>query len=652
MRSNAVFARSAFAACNRPGLVGYIVELVCQATDHKPEGMTRAILTASVQATMAGCGLFSPQQTLNDVEANRRLIIFGRGKGGVRDWADWCIALHVPIAANLPHSLDREAGSPDGLAVALDGMLRDSIGVIDSIARKLGERDLNSRLMAGAWRPIVVANAQRVSGIDPEQPLRSTKRIVRPLDQHGKTAGQLSEMYLAGTPFADTLGARVPFALDLGQLFEHVHLFGPSGCGKTTLIQAVLDQLLPLVAAGECSVMIIDSQRQLFDTMLGLRDFDPAIEDGLASRTYLADPADSADDFALTPRLSLFDFAEARDEARAVSLVKFVLKGLVGAELTWKQDPIFSYLAKLLMFMPDADLDMLIDVTFDIRKAGSALKDLDERSRLFFDREYDSSTYGDTPGQIRSRLHRLLGVPAFDRMFNNRVSSDFDLSVMFDRGSLVLVSTDLANLREDTGIVGRYFLAQAARAIFDRLAEPSRQHTPVILIMDEAQLYLGGNGSDTTAVDLLSMARKCRAGLLISHPYLDQLSDQVHAAVLGSVRTRIAGRAQDQDIDAVAKSMGTTGDFIRSLHSDGNRSRFALYVRDLMRSATVLESPRGIWNDRPKLDELERARLTAHLVTRWKIARAPTRDNVVAMPARLEPEQPAALPSFVRKRRA
>ena len=91
--------------------------------------------------------------------------------------------------------------------------------------------------------------------------------------------------YLAGTPLERLFQLKTPFAIPEERRFEHAHVIGGSGHGKTQTLQYFIARDLEDVAAGEKSVVVIDSQGDLIRTILAAQTLDP-------DRIVLIDPED------------------------------------------------------------------------------------------------------------------------------------------------------------------------------------------------------------------------------------------------------------------------------------------------------------------------------------------------------------------------
>jgi hypothetical protein len=202
---------------------------------------------------------------------------------------------------------------------------------------------------------------------------------------------------------------RVPLNIDLRTRFEHTHIVGGTGHGKTQLLQLMIYRDLFKIG----SVVVIDSQGDLIRTISHLALFDPSLN--LADDLVLIDP----NDVAYPPALNLFDL-EMGDLARydaadrekllngTIALYEYIFGALLGAELTNKQGVIFRYLARLMMVIPGATIQTLIELMEDGEPFRGYMAELDGSARRFFETQFFTHTFDDkasssTPPRTCSR---------------------------------------------------------------------------------------------------------------------------------------------------------------------------------------------------------------------------------------------------------
>ncbi|WP_136057692.1 helicase HerA domain-containing protein [Candidatus Halocynthiibacter alkanivorans] len=109
------------------------------------------------------------------------------------------------------------------------------------------------------------------------------------------------DTYLAGTHLKDLFHLRTPFEIPEESRFEHMHIVAGSGHGKTQTLQYFIARDLEEVARGDKSVVVIDSQGDLINTILKATVLPP-------EKIVLIDP----EDIAFPVSLNLFSVGQDR----------------------------------------------------------------------------------------------------------------------------------------------------------------------------------------------------------------------------------------------------------------------------------------------------------------------------------------------------
>jgi hypothetical protein len=408
-------------------------------------------------------------------------------------------------------------------------------------------------------------------------------------------------MYLNETPFPDFLTTALPFAIPLDSRFEHMHILGGSGHGKTQTLQNFLLSDLAKVATGERSVIVIDSQGDLIHNILKLE----AVGDML-DRVVLIYPSD----IDYPPALNLFDFGLDRleryskvDQEKlvngAVSLYEYVFGAVLGAELTAKQGVIFGYLARLLLVVPGATIDTLMDFLQEPETVRPHLGKLaDPITRRFFETQFFNKSFNDTRQQILYRIYDVLSTSTLARMFRNK-RNKLNLFDAMNRGSLILVHTAKDLLKQEgCEILGRFFMALLAQAAQERAAIPNRERTPTFVYIDEAHDYF-----DENMENLLEQARKFQVGLILAHQHLAQFERKLQSTVMTNTAIKLVGGLSEEDARALAGNMRSTPEFLLGMkkYEPQKFTQFACWVRNFTPSAIPLSVPLGILEAQPKI---------------------------------------------------
>ncbi len=81
--------------------------------------------------------------------------------------------------------------------------------------------------------------------------------------------------FLDGTPFAGILATPLPVEIPAASRTSHHWIVAGTGAGKTTALQYFIAKDLERAVRGECSIVILDSQRQLVEELWSLKLFAP-----------------------------------------------------------------------------------------------------------------------------------------------------------------------------------------------------------------------------------------------------------------------------------------------------------------------------------------------------------------------------------------
>src|SRR5207248_586011 len=165
--------------------------------------------------------------------------------------------------------------------------------------------------------------------------------------------------------------------------------------GKTQFLQSQILADLDRVREGGRSVIVIDSQGDMFNKVRDL-----SMVGQIAERVVMIDPTD----IAYPPSLNLFDFGLDRLKTYnayeqevlingAIALFEYVFGALLGAELTNRQGVIFRYIAGLMMHVPNATIHTLVDFLENPEAVRPYLSKLEPTAARFFNTQFFSSAF-------------------------------------------------------------------------------------------------------------------------------------------------------------------------------------------------------------------------------------------------------------------
>jgi hypothetical protein len=436
-------------------------------------------------------------------------------------------------------------------------------------------------------------------------------------DQFKGTFAEAADAYLSGTPFHQLFGAVVPFTIPDDKRLEHTVVVAGSGHGKTQLLQSIVAS--DLGKDDPPSLIVIDSTGAMVHAIRQLEIFHPD-HGRLSDRLIIIDPEDEH-----APGLNMFDTSAMRAknysrnvqeqiEAETVELFNYCF-ATVAREMTGRQSGLFSYVVKLMLEHPGSNihtLRQLLEETCPYEQSAfrSTIERLDATSQGFFKNQFfQNKTMGGTKRQIAERLYDLLKVPAFDRMFSS--ANKLDMFDAMQSGKIILVNTSINLLKPAaSGVFGRFILAKALSAAFERIQIPKDRRRPCFIIVDEASPY-----TDDHIETLLTKVRQFHVGILLAYQHLEhkEITETVKSALMSSTSIKYAAALGFSDRRYMAREMETTPEFIQAQKRDSTKTphwaQFACYVRNHTDAAVSLLVPFYEIESQPKMDDEALARL-------------------------------------------
>jgi hypothetical protein len=456
------------------------------------------------------------------------------------------------------------------------------------------------------------------SGLTEAEWRQNKKRpLMVPTKQRGASPRDLVDLYLQGTPIAGLFGLSWPVSIPQSARFEHHWIVAGSGHGKTQTLQYLIAQDFDRVAAGEASVIVIDSQGDLIKTISGLKAF--AEGGALENRLCLIDPTDIEYPVAL----NLFDVSIDRisaysplDRERLINgvleLYDFVLGSLLSAEFTQKQGIIFRYIMRLMLHIPDSNIQTLRQLMEPdaSERFKPYIAQLTGTARAFFDIEFKSKQFEETKRQVARRLYGILENQTFERMFSHP-RNKLDLFKEMNAGRVILINTAKELLKQTgTEILGRFFIAMIAQAAQERAVLDRDDRLACFVYIDECQDYV-----DANVALILEQARKFNVGLILAHQYVGQLSPKLQESFAANTSIKFAGGVSDKDARTLSHMLRTTPEFIESQR----KGSFAAFIRNVTDRGVSVRFPFGYLEEFPRATRSEMAALRDRMRARYAV---------------------------------
>lgn len=518
----------------------------------------------------------------------------------------------IPLLPKLGDTTDEAP-----LTVPIACLLRDPGGLIARLIATICQRELAEAGLFSTLQQQLYLNVCRASDVSPEDE-RPRKPLVE-ADKSDLAPVELVETYLRDTPFVDLFLFAVPFTIPERTRFEHHWIVAPPGAGKSTLLQYLILRDLERVAANQASIVVMESNRDLIKAIEGLKVFAPG--ERLDGKLVVID----AEDIEWPVALNLFDVgidetqsyspAEREGFRNAVlALYDYIFSALLSAEMTSRQNTLFHFTIELLLTIPSATLDTLIDL---MQPGGLArfeqyLPNLDPDARRFFELKFNSNEFDRTKAQVVDRLFAVKRIRTLSRMFA-APKSKLDFFTEMGAAKVILINVPQSLLQEDgVEIVGRFFISMILLAAHKRQLLPKERRLPCFVYLDECQDFIK---RDPKIPVILDQARKLNVGLVLAHQRLQQLEPRVLDALYGATAVKFASKVSDAAAHALARDMHTTPEFIL----DQPRYHFAAYIRGMTANALSVGIPATDMNAMPRMTVAEQKCVRERLRERYAV---------------------------------
>ena len=480
-----------------------------------------------------------------------------------------------------------------GFQVPIADLLGDPIALLQEIDKALTDESLqpSNPIDQNPWafRSYHRQKDQAVrkaAGLDPQEPWGSKRKPKIGDTSLGAPKEQLSSL-LTSTPFAPLLTETLRVSLTPTSRLEHMMFLAPSGWGKSRSLEYMICDDLKAVKAGRRSLIILESEGGLSNRIARHPWFSPDTPDNMADRLFFIDPGRPG----YMPSLSFFDLANKnmadlepleREKLsnHVVDLYRYVFRALRGSELTEKQGYVFGQLVQMLVWVPEATFETLIDCLDQPDLAAELSKQAPARSQKFFEEKFPTRNFGHTREEIFQRLDTFRSsAGTFVRMVSG-TKSNFDLGKAINAGSVVIINTSKEMLGEEaSAVLGRFMIALLRLASLQR----SEYDTQTFVYIDEAQEYL-----DEKSGALFQQARKRAIGLIIAHQDLKQVDDKLVNTIQTNTNIKICGNSAHSDRQIMAKNMNCSADFFTGLQKKNYvGTEFGLFARDLTPGGAV-----------------------------------------------------------------
>jgi hypothetical protein len=323
---------------------------------------------------------------------------------------------------------------------------------------------------------------------------------------------------------------------------RHLYIVGQTGTGKSTLLLTLIAQDLQ---AGE-GLALLDPHGDLAEAAL------MHVPKERTNQFVYLDPSDAERPIGFNPLSAVPEDARPTVADDIVAAFKHVWPDSWGPRL----DYVLINAVRALLDVPGATLLMLPRLLVDDPFRGHLLHRhvRDPIVRSFWRNEYSRFTAGlraEAISPIQNKIGRVLIEPRLRNMLA-QPKSTITFRRLMDESAIIICNLSKGRLGESsTHLLGALLTSSIAQAALSRADIPAHNRRPFHLYADEFQSF----ATDSFAL-ILSEARKYGLTLTVAHQYLNQLSDNLRAAVFGNVASLIALRSGTEDAAMLANQLG------------------------------------------------------------------------------------------------
>ena len=344
----------------------------------------------------------------------------------------------------------------------------------------------------------------------------------------------------------DSRNKQTPFGIKQSDRSRHSYVIGKTGMGKSTLLEnmAVQD-----IQNGQ-GLTFIDPHGSTAEKLL---DYVP--EERIKDVLYFAP-------FDLSYPISFNVMENVEADKRHL-----VVNGLMSTfEKIWvdawsaRMAYILQNTLLALLEYPEATL---LDVNYMYTHSAFRKKVVacvtDPTVRSFWEQEYES--YTDRYVQEATpAIQNKIGQFASSSLVRNVIGqpqSSFNIRDLMDQNKIFIVNLSKGRVGEGNAnllgsmLITKIYLAAMSRA--DTTSAQMNKLPPHYLYVDEFQSF-----ANRSFADILSEARKYKLALTIAHQYIEQMEEEVRAAVFGNVGTMITFRVGAYDAEVLEKEFAPT----------------------------------------------------------------------------------------------
>lgn len=319
---------------------------------------------------------------------------------------------------------------------------------------------------------------------------------------------------------------------------RHVYVIGKSGTGKSTLLA---NMVAADIAAGK-GVCLVDPHGETAEDVLKLIP-----EDRVDDVIYF-NPSDIDFPIAFNPLERVSNDMRHLVASGLMSVFKKIWPDVWSARMEY----ILNNTLLALLEYPNSTLLGIMKMFSDKEYRKTIVDNLqDPVVKSFWADEFAKYTQKletEAVAAIQNKVGQFVANPLI-RNIIGQAHSSFDFRKVMDEGKIFIANLSKGRIGEDnSALLGAMAVTKIQLAAMSRSGTATKNLKDFYLYVDEFQ-----NFATESFATILSEARKYKLNLTVAHQYIEQLSDEVRAAVFGNVGTMIVFRVGATDAEFLEK---------------------------------------------------------------------------------------------------
>jgi len=321
---------------------------------------------------------------------------------------------------------------------------------------------------------------------------------------------------------------------------RHIYTIGKSGVGKSKFLELLIRQDI----AYKKGICVIDQHGDIIDSILD------CIPEERIRDVCIIDPSDAEFPVSFNP----FSNIDPMFRHQLAQGFIEIMKKQFDTNWTPRIEHVFRFSILALLDYPDVAMMGMVSILTDNEYRSLVIPHIkDMMVKKFWSVEFsDWSEKYETEAIIPlvNKLSQFLSNPLLRNIFVQR-ENKIDFEALMNGGKVILINLSKGKLgEENANFLGSMFIAKIKQAGMMRAAIPEWGRNDFYVYIDEFQ-----NLVTETFENLLSESRKYGICLAISHQYMGQLTNKMHAAIIGSVGSIVVFRVGGEDAERLEVEM-------------------------------------------------------------------------------------------------